>query len=251
MPPVKKANDWGTFQSLEDAPYRLIVASSGLDKTGKNHFGFTAPGPIAGLYFDPGGIEGVAQKFKDKEIRLKQYRFNKHKMGRTEAIEVRDEFEEDYALALTKARTIQIDESELWMVYRWAEFDSDSDAPKEYAPLYARYRQLIQDAVDAGVNLQLIQKVKEKWENVTKTDRNGMTKEVGRPSGKMEAYGMKEVPYLVQVNIEHTWDKQNQFGVHILNCRQNMEIAGESFYNTSFPEIAQLVFPDSSESDWE
>lgn len=249
--------DWGDFQQVEDNPYRLVVRSWGPQKTGKNHFGFTAPDPIAGLYFDPGGIEGVAQKFKNglvegfgkKDIRFKQYRFSKS-MGQDAAIEVRDQFEEDYDLALKNARTIQIDESELWAVYRWAEFDNDSDSPKEFGPLYTRYREIVQKAIDAGVNLQLIQKTKEKWMNVMKTDRNGMAKETGRPSGEFIASGMKEIPFLVQINIRHEFVKGEGFVLHIEDCRQNMELAQERFVNSTFPEIATLVFPDTTEDDW-
>jgi hypothetical protein len=48
---AKKAADSGRFAQHASAPsYRLIVRSWGLDKTGKNHFGFTAPGPIFGQY---------------------------------------------------------------------------------------------------------------------------------------------------------------------------------------------------------
>lgn len=225
---------------------RLIWRSWGLDKTGKNHFGFTGPGPIYGLYFDPGGIEGVAQKFVKgevegqpaKEIRAIQYRFNKKKDDQEYAITLRDKFEDDYAFALTKARTIQWDESEIWEMYRFAEFGGESDVPREYGPLNGRYRGLLQDAYDAGVNLQLIQKVKDEWKN-------------NKPTGNMAPIGFKQANYIVQISLEHSWDKDRGFVIKVVNCRQNTAIWGEEFENLTFAELGQLVFPDSESEEWE
>lgn len=229
----------------------MIVRSWGRDKTGKNHFGFTAPGPIFGQYFDPGGIEGVADKFQageveghaPKEIMSRTYRFQKATMDQAHAIEVRDEFIEDYEFALTQARTVQWDETEVWELFRWAEFGGESDAPKNYGLLNARYRSLIQAAYDAGVNLQLIQKVKEKWG----AGQNGRGL---APTGEYEPTGFKEANYVVQANLEHSWDAETGFSVKVVNCRQNMTISGQDFPGLDWPTLGCLVFPKSDESDW-
>jgi hypothetical protein len=232
------------FESVsEDIVRRLIFRSWGLEKVGKNHFGFTAPGPIFGQYFDPGGIEGVAQKFLKaplgpKEIKAIQYRFNKKTDDQEAAIKIRDKFVDDYAFALTKARTIQWDETELWELFRFAEFGKESDTPREYGPLNGMYRGLLQDAYDAGVNLQLIQKVKEKWVN-------------NKPSGIMEPIGFKQANYIVQVNLEHSWTPEGGFNVKVVNCRQNTELWGEDYGAISFAELGCLVFPDSEQEEWE
>lgn len=94
----------GNYKRLGATSNRLIIRSWGRDKTGKNHFGYTMPGPIFGQYFDPGGTEGVADKFMnggeygDKEIHGVQYRFNKARMDQSEAIEIRDKFIDDLSL---------------------------------------------------------------------------------------------------------------------------------------------------------
>lgn len=234
------------FQKLSGADkHRLIVVSSGLDKTGKNHFGYTMPGPIYGLYFDPVGYEGVAQKFirgevegfPKKEIYGKTFTFRKDKEGKEEAEVVRDAFEEAYRFALEHARSIQIDESELWEVYRFAEYGRESSKGIFYGPLNRRVSGLIQDAGEAGVNLQLIQKVKTAWKD-------------DKPTDDVVARGYQDAKYIAQVNLYHTWSKENGFGVEVVNCRQNMGLAGDQYYNTSFPELAQAVFPDTEESDW-
>ena len=245
MPKSKK--DTGGFTPLTDETrYRLIYRSWGLEKTGKNHFGFTGPDPIYGLYFDPGGIEGVAEKFirgevdgRKREINAKFYRFRKSDEDSQEvANEIREQFNEDYQFALKNARTIQWDETEFWAVCRFAEFGRESARTREYGPLNGYYRGLLQDAYDAGVNLQLIQKVKEMYEDDKRT-------------GTYEPTGFKEAGYIVQANLCHTWDADKGFGVQIVNCRQNMQLAGEMNYDVDFPQVAQMVFPDSSEEDWQ
>lgn len=242
--------DRGNFKPLATTiPPRIIYRSWGQEKTGKNHFGFTGPSPIFGQYLDPGGTEGVAEKFiaggefgPPKEIYGTMYRFNKSTMDKAAAIEIRDQFIEDYDLALKRARTVQWDETEVWELFRWAEFDSDSDAPRLYAPLNARYRALLQAAYDSGVCLQLVQKVRERW------GQNAKGSPV--PLGVYEPTGFKEANYIVQMNLEHVWDKEQGFGVKVVNCRQNMTLSGETFWGMDFPSLAQLVFPHTTQEDW-
>lgn len=245
MAKAKGATDFGNFELISEVDnHRLIYRSWGWDKTGKNHFGFTMPDPILGLYLDPAGTEGVAQKFlrgdgvPKKDIRQIQYRFNKKFDDQDKAIEVRDQLIDDYRHALTVARSVQIDESELWELCRFAEFGRESAKGREYGPLNGMYRGLIQDAFDAGVNLQLIQKVKEKWEN-------------DKPTKLLEPLGFKQAGNIVQVSLEHTWDAENGFCTNIVNCRQNTGIWGMTVENLTFPQLGVLVYDETSEADWE
>jgi hypothetical protein len=66
----------------EQIPNRLIWVSSGREKVGKNHFGLTGPGPIFGQYFDPGGVEGVAQKFLKAPLGPKEIRAMRRSFGK-------------------------------------------------------------------------------------------------------------------------------------------------------------------------
>lgn len=226
-----------------EVPRRLLWVSSGREKCGKNHFGLTAPGPIYGQYFDPGGLEGVAEKFLEaplgpKEIKAVYYKFNKRADEQSYAKELKLKFIEDYYVALKHARTIQWDESEFWEVCRFAEWGRESARGREYGPLNGEYRGLIMDAYDAGVNLQLIQKVKEAWED-------------DKPTGKMIPTGFKQAANVVQVNLAHEWTQEEGFVTTVTNCRQNMGIAGDANTDLDFVTLAQLVFPDTSEEDWE
>lgn len=239
---MAKSKSFGNFTPLAAVPpRRLLIASSGREKTGKNHFGLTGPGPIFGQYFDPGGLEGMAEKFLapplgPKEIYHAAYRFNKRKDDKGAAAEVKEQFIKDYHDALGWARTIQWDEAEFWEVCRFAEFGRESAKGREYGPLNGEYRGLIQDAYDAGVNLHLIQKVKEKWED-------------DKPTGVMIPTGFTQAANVVQVNLRHTWSLEDGFLVEVVTCRQNMAIAGEKL-DMSFVELAQMVYPDTTEDDW-
>lgn len=236
-------NKYGNFTLIAAVPpRRLLFASHGREKTGKNHLGLTAPGPIFGQYFDPGGLEGMAEKFLKaplgpKEIFQAQYRFNKRKDDKAAAAEVKAQFIEDFEQALGWARTIQWDEAEFWEVCRFAEFGRESAKGREYGPLNGEYRGLIQSAYDAGVNLHLIQKVKEKWED-------------DKPTGQMIPTGFTQAANIVQVNLRHTWSKDEGFQVEVINCRQNMDAAGEKL-DMNFTELAMLVYPDTTEEDWQ
>jgi hypothetical protein len=250
---MAKARDVGNFGSLgAKLKNRIVWRSWGKDKTGKNHFGYTAPGPIFGQYFDPGGYEGVAEKFVNGTVQMPDsdecyppkdimgcvYRFNKASMDQERAIELRDQFIDDYEKALTLARTIQWDETEVWELFRFAEFGRESAKGQNYGPINGNYRYLLQCGYDAGVNLQLIQKVKETWKN-------------DKPSGEYAPMGFKEANYIVQANLEHSWSKADGFGIEVVNCRQNMALAGDQFFNMDFSTFAQMVYPDSAPEDWQ
>lgn len=242
--------DLGNYSPVDPNPSQAIIYRSwGWDKVGKNHFGYTMPDPIFGLYLDPAGTRGVAQKFlkgvdgcPKKNIYEKQFRFNKKRDSQDDAKLVRDEWMRDYEHALSAARSIQWDESETWELFRFAEFGRESAKGREYGPLNGLYRGLIQDAFDAGVNLQLIQKVKVKWV-------------AGESTSDMEPMGFGQAGNIVQVSLEHSYDPDHDaddagFRVKIVNCRQNTACWGLTLNNLTFPELGTLVYPETSEEDW-
>lgn len=238
-------------------PRRLVWRSWGREKSGKNHFGLTAPGPIYGLYFDPGGLEGMAEKFQagfqcgdytyePREIHGIQFRFNKKRNGQDEAKELKQAWIAAYEEALNNAKTIQLDETELWELCRFAEWGRESAKGREYGPLNGEYRGWIQDAFDAGVNLQLIQKVKEEWID-------------DKPSGEMIPFGFKQAGNIVQVNLEHSYTppadpeapKADGFNVRIYECRQNMALSFENYGNIDFATLGCLIYADSELEEWQ
>lgn len=264
-----ECNDgWGDFTPVsEEIPYRSIFRSWGAEKCGKNDFGLTGPGPVAIQSFDV-GLEGMVEKFvkgferngvtyPPKEIRRTEYEFDKGAFDQKAAQDIIDRFETDYRIALKKARLIQWDtETEFWEVCRYAKFGKKSDAPNHYEELNAWYRDLIQQAYDSNVSLQLIQKVKEKWGTVKKQNKDGRIVDSPYPTGEFEPTGFKEAGYIVQANLKHSFvpatdGEPSKFVVKVINCRQNMAVAGEEFDNLDFPTFGQMVFPESDESDWQ
>lgn len=271
-------SEWGSSSVYVPVKPRLIWRSHGAEKVGKDHFGLSAPGPYVKHLFDPGGLEGVADKFPNKEIHVFTYkridrRIFKKSTDRSavtrawdEAKRQRDDFLENFDLSIKNARTISLDETETWEVFRFAEFGLASDAPKNYDVLNSDYIDMVQSGVDAHVNMQFIQKLKEKWGSADEpyVDENGMRRTKKKPyaTGEMIPTGFKELGYKVQANFRHTWDTTNGFGLTVESCRQNMSLAGETYYSgwplgadESVPElgfgyIAQLVFPGTEEEDW-
>lgn len=240
----------GFTRVLEDLTYRLVYRSIGAEKTGKNHFGLTGPGPILIQCFDILGVQNTVEKFvrQGKDVFIKKYKFVRGQdASQAQAQDIRAEFSEDFQTALDQGfRSVQWDESELWQTCTFAEFGKTSDRANKYEPLYAFYRELIHRVDDYAVNLQLIQKVKEQWDNVKGSD--GI--ERGKPSGRMVPYGMKEVGYIVDTNLSHSWNKEEGFVIDIVNCRANMAMSGERLTNTNFPELATMVFGEESEGSW-
>lgn len=238
--------------------YRMLLRSWGMEKVGKNHFGLTGPSPIAIHAFDVLGLEGTAEKFvrEGKDVRVFKYRFNKPTTkaekaeAQDEAKEIRDRFLRDIEVSKRNARLVQVDETELWEAFRYAEFGDKSDRASNYDLLYTRYLEWVNSFDDCGASLQLIQKTKEKWENYEDVDREGRKVQKGRPTGEFVPTGCPKIRSLVQANIEHFWTKERGFWLRVVNCRQNMGIAGEEYEGYDFPMLAQLVFPSSEESDW-
>lgn len=250
-----KATDWGSFiKSDMDTRHRLIWAGYGEHGTGKTTFGLTAPGPILVQSFDF-GLEGIVDRFqKEKDIYVKEYDWSPGKDDdetslQDRAIELRDEFIADYELACKKARTVLWDkESEVWELFRYAEFGAPNDAPRNYPELNQRYRHLLRRPhVDRDdMNFGIIQGVKEKW--VSKTDpKSGSMKP--HNTGEMVRTGFGELGNIVQVDIWHTREK-GEFYLNVGKSRQNSELQDQRFENLTFTEFASLVFPDSSEEDW-
>lgn len=271
-------SEWGSSALYTPVKPRLIWRSHGAEKVGKDHFGLSAPGPYAKHLFDPGGLEGVADKFPGKDIHVFTYRRvdkRVHKQGSSEARHrawdeakrQRDDFQKNFELSLKHARTISLDETETWELFRFAEFGVQSDAPKNYDVLNADYIDMVQSGVDAHVNMQFIQKLKEKWGQTDEVfvDENGNRRTKKKPyaTGEMIPTGFKELGYKVQANLQHTWDMTNGFGIRVENCRQNMSVAGLIYYSgwplgaddsipeLSFPFIATQIFPETEEEHWE
>lgn len=233
---------------------RIIARSVGDYGTGKTHFWLTAPGPIVFQSFDQ-GLEGVAlAEYGKKDIYPIEYEWSPTEdLSQDEARELRDKFIEDFQYALEHARTIIWDkETDVWELFRYAEFGAPNDAPRNYPQLNQRYRKVINMAKPRDVNFGLIQDLKEKWMTVKKKKSSGEVVESGAPSGEMTASGFKELGGLVHVNLVH----RREGGKFLIDVGKTRgpgasDIQDATVENLSFSEFAQLVFPGTSEEDWQ
>lgn len=250
----KKDTSWGRFEQVSrDERYRIIGGSQGPGGSGKTHFWLTAPEPIAVMLFDPIGLEGLVSQplFHDKDIRVIEYDFNPGKVKQDDraqkATDALNQFLEDWQTALKLARTIIWDkEDHIWEMLRYARLEAVSGAPATYYELNLEYRGWFQDAANAGVNLGVIRGMKEKWGSRPNPKTGAMQ---GYATGEMEARGMKEVPELVQVYLDHKWEQERKAFITTIHekCRigNATEMIGTEHENLDFQTLAFLLYPET------
>jgi len=247
-----QASDWGAFKRADEpVKRRLVVALDGLEKSGKNHFAFTAPAPLAVISTDV-GTEGVIQKFQGlKEMWVSERKWSppRRKDNLEEAAaagrRVWDALVEDYLVAMKRARSIVWDTgTEFWEVLRVARFGKlDQVKPHHYGPVNAEYRELLRMAYDSDhTNLIILHKRKDEYVNNEYT-------------GGTRRAGFADTGFLVQVN-GTTWRGEGEvpdcFHMTIADCRHDpalagVDLSGEDF---TFARLATLVLPETSEDDW-
>ena len=234
---------------------RLIVSVEGLEKRGKTHFAMTAPPPIA--YFDMDiGAEGVVNKFEDRLAgtwpppELKYKETTEHAQWRA----VWEAYVKAYRVALgsKEVRSLVVDTAtELWELCRLAHFGkAEVILPNQYGPVNKAFRELItKDTYNS--NKIVVFTHRQKDEYVGTINRN-TGKEISVRTGRVKRAGFADMGYLMQVLVETTRDKD---GFHLLvkDCGPNKEINGEVLDEPmdTFPMLASLVYPDTSEEDWE
>ncbi len=239
---------------------RLLWAGFGEPGSGKTTFALTAPGPIVVQSLDM-GLEGVVEPFTaDKDIYVAEYDWHPtDDMEQEHAIEIRDKFIADFEHAITIARSVVWDkETDVWELFRYAEFGAPNDSPKDYAKLYQRYRRYINLPKALDINFGLIQGMKSPWamQPSSTTGKPQLTKSKARIRK-----GMDDIESLVHVNIEHERLKVrndeadgfvSQFLLHIGKSRGpgSRVVQDQTFENLTFGEFAQLVFPETTEDDW-
>lgn len=238
------------FILQEEPKPRLIVSVQGEEGTGKNHFAFTAPGPIAVQSIDV-GTEGMVEKFikQGKQIFVKDYDKpltvgdlkDPELVNKTceEAEAFLNEWEEDFKKLVQSARTIVWDTAtDLWSILRWARAGRmEKIPPLWYTQMNQEYSNMVQLAYRTNTNLILIHKVKDEWVNNDKT-------------GEKIRAGNNESGYLVQVELT-TQKSGKDFEFYIDKCRANIDLQGEVLPAMTFNELAMMIYPDSNPEDWE
>ena len=241
-----------------NARQRLIWRGYGEPGSRKTSFGLEAPGPIVVFSFDK-GLEGVVERYQnDKDIYVKEYDWSPTEdLDQAAAIDLRDEFIADFEHAIQHARTVLIDkETDLWELFRYADFGAPNDAPRNYPQLNQRYRKYINMPKATDINFGLIQGMKDEWKTIIKKDGSG---EKGAPSGKRISQGFGELEGLVHLNLHHTGQSIRSWAIEVGKARGpgGQDVAerrfgpDEGFQGITFTEFAMMVFPGTTEEDWQ
>lgn len=242
----------GQFGQVRKMRRRMIVLASALQKHGKDHFGFTAPGPIALHAFDE-GWDDTANKFikQGKVIKVCEYDVpeavdkKRDSSLQEEANRIWSEFVANYRWSLDNFRSVVIDTStEMWELLRLARFGALSTGQTtSFGPVNAEMRKLLRAAYNHDANVIFLQKLGKEYK-----DREW--------TGGYTPKGFGDMAYEVQVVLRLYREDPNIFHTCIEDCRQDpslngtdlVEIEGLAF--NSFPYIAASIYQDDP-SNWE
>lgn len=236
---------------------RIVAVTEGLEKQGKNHFAFTAPGPIALFNIDD-GWEGVAGKFikAGRSITIGSYAIDPKGDLQDQAKEAYLDLLADYYRALVDDThvTLVVDTfSELRDYMLIGDYGrTQSIDPFAYGPIHQTLRAMVRSALQGSKNVLLLHQMKEEWSS--SLDMNG--RERRAPTGSYKRAGFSGSGYLSQVNLWHyrtDGEDGTRFFTKIVDCRRNPDLNGLVLEGEAndFPHLAALVFPDVDAAQWE
>lgn len=241
---------------------RVVVCSRARDKRGKTHWAMTAPGPIAVVGLDTGTKE-VASKFIGKKELICAY----HKItGRLPDIsKTREAAEREWdtvresLIAATnhpKIRTLVVDTgTEIHELLRLARFGKlEQVMPHHYGPVNKEMRDLVKLAYDReDLNVIWIHKEKKQYK-ANKKGEDSWT-------GFYDMAGYADMPYLVDVTIEHYWKDPDpdegtpgRFGIKVVGVgRQTPDVCGLELEgdDCNFQMLAMMLYPEVDPAWWQ
>lgn len=251
------------FSDISVVKRRLIVVASALQKHGKDHFGFTGPGPIALHAFDE-GWEDTAAKFRKqgKAIKVVEYDVpeatdkKRNNSLADEADRIWSNFVSNYRWSLDNFKTVILDTAtEMWELLRLARFGALSTGQTtSFGPVNAEFRKLIREAYNHNANVIFLQKLGKKYVN-------------REWDGSYEPKGFGDMAYEAQVVVRLYREDPNVFHALIQDCRQEPMLNGLDLSSAdivatmgdrlaladdgvnTFPVIASLIHGDTPE-DW-
>lgn len=240
-------------KATDELKQRIIANSLGEVGTGKTFFWLGAPGPIVVQTMDL-GLEGVVEPFaRNKDIYVADYDIGQtvgEAFTHAKAVEARDKFIADFEDAVTKARTVVWDrETDVWKLFYFAEFGTDdaygAAPPKDWDRLKGHIRRMIAMAKASDLNFGLIQGLRNEWKKSP-----GGAKGMGQTGNRIPD-GMDDIDALVHTNLMHT-RQGKEFSIRVGKSRGpgGFDIQDETFTDISFVDLAQMIFPESSEDDW-
>lgn len=258
--PLKKAtSEFDRYRkATDDIKPRLIGLSDGEPGSRKTSFWLEGPGPIVVFSLDQ-GLEGVVERYQhDKDIYVKEYEWlPTEETSQEDAQTLRNDFISDFEHAIQHARTVIIDkETDLWELFRYAEFGAPKDSPLNYPALNQRYRRIINMPKATNINFGCIDGMKDEW--VPKINKKTGAQGAASSGARIRA-GFKELDGLVHIVLHHRGLGPDSWEVEVGKARgpAGFEVAGATYPYTlgddeslTFSKLGQMIFPDSDESTW-
>lgn len=245
MPVQHSLENIGFHMPSPDITHRMIVAINAHRGKGKTHFGLTMPGPIAVFNLDV-GLDGVIQKFMPEKVMPVIPISVPYTQDEAKLEVVKYEKAWEASLKARDVRSILIDtESELWELYRMAEFGQLSGVmPYQYGPLNVKYAKMVRMALTIGMdkNVCFLRHFKPMYVNDKRT-------------ADYEPAGFGKLEKIVQV-VGETWredvDDGGSWHVTISKCRLNPDVDGQDYDGemASFPWLGTFVFEGTGPDDW-
>lgn len=257
--------------------YKFSISSAAKEKEGKTTWAFTAPGPIGAISTDT-GTEFIAKQFlSEKPIIINYFKSAdelQNEGNNTKAKQ--DMYEREWArmkdsiLAMVRSkriRTLIVDTAtEAWELCRLAEFGKLTQVmPHNYTTVNSEFKALIKAADEnQQLNSIWIHKKKKEYKASGASGKENWT-------GKWERSGFGDMPFLVDLNMEHFFQppgavvpdgaggnvqlEEGRFGVRVIDSRINMlSVVGQEFTGetANFRELAYSLFPETYGTDvWE
>ena len=270
----------------------ITACINGRRGSGKSHFGIEfSPRPLLIQPLDP-TLKFILEKFDLSSVYMASYpRLSKElllavsgikksedqnkkafELMQSEATAVWELFSSDFYSNLEKMRSILWDTgSEVWELVRLARHGRLAQIePYNYTALNTEFREMIRAAQDAGVNLIILQKMKEKWgEQVSATGK------VSRgPTGEWEPSGFSHIAYEVTLEGEiyqslcthqHQGEcpskgckyecnpgcgADGKFHLRVTKCTNRAELIFQDFADPTFLDVAMALYPGTGPDDW-
>lgn len=216
----------GFSDDYVETPRRLIISSSGREKTGKSTFALTGPPPIIYLNVDV-GTEGVVSKFQDLGKQVLLYDIRVPKKTSTTSSEQQSVYLPLWtstqnavkkAYSLHEGTVVWDTATEIYELARLAKLGKLTQVmPHNYVEVNNEFRELLRVAYDSPMNTVFIHKVKPKWVG-------------GNRTSEYEVAGFGDMDYLAQVNLIHYREQTDEgvvFSAYIKDCRQNTSVTGD------------------------
>lgn len=250
-----KGNYTPSFESIVEAPKRVVAVSSALAKRGKTTWGFSMPKAakdgrkgLAYMGLD-GNYEHALRKARElygnDTIEHLRYFADPRSDIKAANTAVWERFVRDYEYCVKRFRSVFVDTaSELLDVRKLAEYGRNTQIMQMYyGGFYADLRWMVKLALDNDANVLFVHRAKKEYVNDTW-------------KGDYELEGWRGIVYEAQVHVTHDRDDDGNFTTTVVDCGQDAMLNGYVFNSNDdegndFAALAMKIYPDTDREEWE